>query len=327
MIDRFLTRIANARSFAGKLWVLMRPYWFAEERQRLELWGYSVTVKEAWIARAAAGADRRAEPARRLHLQGDQLLERALLQCAAGPERRRIPGRADLLGRAGLFFIVALVYRAWLRQLLTIRWRRWLSEVYFRDWLADRTYYRMELTSQGTDNPEQRIEQDCKDFAEQTLELTLDLFLQVLTFVTFAVVLWNLSGSFVLPIFGGLVIPGYMMWAAILLRADRIARHLPHRPAAGGHQLRAGALQRRLPLPHGAHPRERGKHRALPRRAGRGAQPARRLRQDLRHLVGLHEVHQAADLADRVLRPGRRRSSPSSWRRRSILPARSSSAP
>jgi putative ATP-binding cassette transporter len=30
-------------------------------------------------------------------------------------------------------FIVAVVYRTWLMQLLTIRWRRWLSEVYFRD--------------------------------------------------------------------------------------------------------------------------------------------------------------------------------------------------
>ena len=64
-------------------------------------------------------------------------------------------------------FIIAIVYRLWLQQLLTIRWRRWLSEVYFRDWLADRTYYRMELISQGTDNPEQRIEQDCANFAER----------------------------------------------------------------------------------------------------------------------------------------------------------------
>ena len=35
----------------AKLWVLVRPYWFAEERQTLALWGTSVTVKESWIAR------------------------------------------------------------------------------------------------------------------------------------------------------------------------------------------------------------------------------------------------------------------------------------
>jgi putative ATP-binding cassette transporter len=36
-----------------------------------------------------------------------------------------------------------------------------------------------------------------------------------MTLVTFSIVLWELSGSFVLPILGGLAIPGYMMWAAI----------------------------------------------------------------------------------------------------------------
>ena len=234
MIDRFLTRIANARGFAGKLWVLMRPYWFAQERQRLELWGYGVTVKESWIARGLLGV-----------IVGLSVLVVYISKeinswnarfFNALQDRNVDAFQAELIywGVLVAFFIVALVYRAWLRQLLTIRWRRWLSEVYFRDWLADRTYYRMELTSQGTDNPEQRIEQDCNSFATQTLELTLDLFLQVLTFVTFAVVLWNLSGSFVLPIFGGLTIPGYMMWAALLYALiGSLATYLIGRPLVG----------------------------------------------------------------------------------------------
>ena len=40
MIDRFLAGIVNARSFLAKLWALARPYWFAQERQHLGLWGY-----------------------------------------------------------------------------------------------------------------------------------------------------------------------------------------------------------------------------------------------------------------------------------------------
>ena len=56
-------------------------------------------------------------------------------------------------------------------------------------------------------------------FATQTLNLTVNLLLQVMTLVTFATVLWGLSGSFLLPIFGGIAIPGYMMWAAILYAA------------------------------------------------------------------------------------------------------------
>ena len=114
------------------------------------------------------------------------------------------------------FFIVIAVYRLWFRQMLQIRWRRWLTEVYYRDWLADRTYYRMELTSAQADNPEQRIEEDCNAFTGQTLVILLGLVSEVLTLVTFTSVLWGLSGSITLPVFGGLVIPGYMMWVAVL---------------------------------------------------------------------------------------------------------------
>ena len=73
----------------------------------------------------------------------------------------------------------------------------------------------MELTRQGADNPEQRIEQDCFNFTKQTLSLTLELILQVMTLVTFAVVLWNLSSDLVLPVFGGLAVPGFLMWVAL----------------------------------------------------------------------------------------------------------------
>ena len=40
-----------------------------------------------------------------------------------------------------------------------------------------------------------------------------------MTLVTFTVVLWGLSGSLTLPIFGGISIPGYMMWVAIVYSA------------------------------------------------------------------------------------------------------------
>ena len=103
--------------------------------------------------------------------------------------------------------IFVIVYAQWFQQLLTIRWRRWLTEVYFRDWLSNLTYYRMELTGDGTDNPEQRIEQDCAQFSSQTLDICIDLLSQVMTLVTFTAVLWGLSGSIVVPFFGGIRSP------------------------------------------------------------------------------------------------------------------------
>jgi putative ATP-binding cassette transporter len=215
MIDRFLTRIAGARGFAGKLWVLTRPYWYAEERQRITVLGTSFGVKECWIARAllviSIGLSILIVYLSKLINSWNARFFNALQDRNADAFWHELGYWVVLVA----LFIVAVVYRTWLMQLLTIRWRRWLSQVYFRDWLADRTYYHMELTRRGVGNPEQRIEQDCNSFTSQTLSISLGLLLQVMTLVTFAAVLWQLSGGFVLPIFGGITVPGYMMWAAV----------------------------------------------------------------------------------------------------------------
>ena len=216
MIDRFLTRVANAHGFLAKLWVLARPYWFAQEPSTIRVVGVDFTVKESWIGRAVLATTIILSVL--LVYLSKQINSWYARFYNALQEKNADVFWVELQVFAVLatLFIVTAVYRLWLTQLLTIRWRRWLSEVYFRDWLADRTYYHMELTRGGADNPEQRIEQDCFNFTKQTLTLTLELILQVMTLVTFAVVLWNLSSDFVLPIFGGVAVPGFMMWVAVV---------------------------------------------------------------------------------------------------------------
>jgi vitamin B12/bleomycin/antimicrobial peptide transport system ATP-binding/permease protein len=212
-----MQRIAAARAFFRKLWALARPYWFAQERQRLEFWGFAISLKEAWIARGLL-----------LTIITLSVLSVYMAKLLNDWNARFFNALQDKNAEAfwaelvywivlAAIFITVAIYRLYLTQFLTMRWRRWLSDVYFRDWLSDRTYYRLEVINPGsTDNPEQRIEQDVERFATQTLNLTVNLLLQVMTLVTFAAVLWGLSGSFLLPIFGGIAIPGYMMWAAIL---------------------------------------------------------------------------------------------------------------
>jgi putative ATP-binding cassette transporter len=215
MIDRFLTRIANAHSFLSKLWVLSKPYWFAEERQPIRLFGRTVLVKESWIARTLLALivtlSVLAVYMSKLINSWNARFFNALQDKNADAFWYELQYWVILV--ALLIFVV--VYAQWFQQLLTIRWRRWLTEVYFRDWLGNLTYYRMELVGDGTDNPEQRIEQDCATFTERTLSISLGLLSQIMTLVTFAAVLWTLSGSIVLPIFGGVTVHGYMMWAAI----------------------------------------------------------------------------------------------------------------
>jgi putative ATP-binding cassette transporter len=124
----------------------------------------------------------------------------------------------QLIGYFGGIAAVAIlgaVYRLYLTQMLTIRWRAWLTEKHFARWLADKNYYQLE---QGgyTDNPDQRISEDLNTFTSSTLNLGLGLLRNVVSLVSFSIILWGVSGS--IEVFG-VTIPGYMFWCALLYAA------------------------------------------------------------------------------------------------------------
>ena len=108
--------------------------------------------------------------------------------------------------------ILGAVYRSYLTQMLTIRWRRWLTEQHFAKWLGNKNYYQLE---QGgyTDNPDQRLSEDLNKFTSDTLTLGLGLLKTVVSLVSFSIILWGVSGSIEVL---GVTIPGYMFWAAFL---------------------------------------------------------------------------------------------------------------
>ena len=114
-------------------------------------------------------------------------------------------------------FLIAQVYRLYFRQMLEIRWRTWLTGQFTRRWLENQVYYRLELDSRGTDNPDQRIAEDLQLFTNGTLRLTLDLLQQVVTLYSFIGILWTISGPLAVPLGGSeLSIPGYMVWVAVV---------------------------------------------------------------------------------------------------------------
>lgn len=114
-------------------------------------------------------------------------------------------------GIAAVAILIA-VYKLYLTQMLTIRWRRWLTEQHFAAWLAHKNYYRLEQAGY-TDNPDQRLAEDLNSFTDSTLSLGLGLIRNVVSLVSFSVILWGVSGS--MEIFG-IEVPGYMFWAALL---------------------------------------------------------------------------------------------------------------
>jgi putative ATP-binding cassette transporter len=120
-------------------------------------------------------------------------------------------------------YILLAVYQIYLNQWLQIRWRRWLTQTYLDRWLTGANHYRMQLRGDAADNPDQRIAEDVKEFIDAgtsgigILPIGLGLLNSVVTLGSFAVILWNLSGTAPLHLFGTtLMIPGYLFWAALV---------------------------------------------------------------------------------------------------------------
>jgi vitamin B12/bleomycin/antimicrobial peptide transport system ATP-binding/permease protein len=114
-------------------------------------------------------------------------------------------------------FIVLAVYKLYLNQWLQIRWRRWMTRQYLDRWLANANHYRMQLLGDAADNPDQRISEDINLFIDRTLTLTVGLLSAIVTLFSFIIILWTLSAAAPLLLFGtSFVIPGYLVWAALL---------------------------------------------------------------------------------------------------------------
>ncbi|MFN8720286.1 MAG: ABC transporter ATP-binding protein/permease [Rhodospirillales bacterium] len=192
---------STTNRFVRDLWRLSRPYFVSEDR--LAAWGlltavialtlfqvYMAVVFNEWYGRFYDALQNKVEGA-----FWEEMLWFCWLAAVA---------------------IVATLIRFWFNYTLQIRWRRWLTRRYTEEWLGGLTHYRLQFARTRTDNPDQRIAEDIKLFVQQTLTLTLGLLSAVGTLFVFAGILWALSGPITVPVFGGITIPGYMVWAAVV---------------------------------------------------------------------------------------------------------------
>ena len=191
----------SGRSLLGKAWALAKPYWSSEERWSARLLLASIIAMALFMVFLDVQFN-----------SWNNSFYNALKEKEAPDFWALILWFSFL---AAVYIAVA-GYNRYLNLMLQLRWRRWLTERYIGDWLGDRVHYRLELKGYGTDNVDQRIQEDLKDFASLTLTLGLDLLSSVVTLVTFAHILWTLSGPLTIPLFGGITIPGYMMWVALV---------------------------------------------------------------------------------------------------------------
>ncbi|HZS84430.1 MAG TPA: ABC transporter ATP-binding protein/permease [Stellaceae bacterium] len=191
------------RNILREAWRIARPYWFSEER---------------WAARGLLAAV--------VALSLAQVWINVRLNSWRNDFYNTLQNydESGFFYQLGLFtvlagaFVLMAVYQTYLQQMLQIRWRRWMTDVYLHEWLRDQTYYRLQLGSDHTDNPDQRISEDLSQFPEKTLNLSLGLLTNVISAISFSFILWDLSGALAIPLgaSGAISVPGYMFWAALI---------------------------------------------------------------------------------------------------------------
>ena len=114
-------------------------------------------------------------------------------------------------------YIILAVYSYFLQQTLILHWRQWLTTKFIDIWLKDKTYYNLQMFGKDTDNPDQRISEDVRQFVEMTLSFGIGILKAFCTFVSFVFILYKLSGTLTFEFMGRTWhIEGYMLWASLI---------------------------------------------------------------------------------------------------------------
>ena len=105
-------------------------------------------------------------------------------------------------------FVVALPIRVsqiFFTLKLGIIWRDWLSRSLIGDYMSNKAYYVLNPNDEqitDVDNPDQRITDDTRSFTTQSLQFTLGVFDALLTFSLNILILWSISTTLTLSLFG-----------------------------------------------------------------------------------------------------------------------------
>jgi vitamin B12/bleomycin/antimicrobial peptide transport system ATP-binding/permease protein len=158
-------------------------------------------------------------------------LQKAFQGVAAGNENVRQSGIDGFWMSLAIFSVLAGIFIArimadiYLTQRFIIAWRMWLTAHLTDDWLEGRAYYRDLFIDNTIDNPDQRIQQDIDIFTANVggtpnipsngtgSTLLFGAVNAVASVLSFAAILWNLSGDLDLY---GVHFPRAMFWTVLI---------------------------------------------------------------------------------------------------------------
>ena len=109
------------------------------------------------------------------------------------------------------------VMQRFLSETMKLWLRQGLTQDLVQEWLKPRRAHRLSEAGSIGINPDQRMHEDARHLTELSGDLGVELMQATVLVITFIYVLWGVSGSFSLHLFGHVyVISGYMVWAAVV---------------------------------------------------------------------------------------------------------------
>ncbi|QCO05168.1 SbmA/BacA-like family transporter [Azospirillum argentinense] len=203
MAKRIFPRTASGfvRRFVG----LAGGYWLG--RERWSVWLLAVALLALTVAQVSVPV--------MMNLWSQRLFD-ALEQRAM----ERLPVMAAAAGGILLYNIAVTVAHLWVKRRLQFGWRAWLTRRLVGEWVSDGREQALPSRPGDHDNPDGRIAEDVRIVTELAVDLGHSLTYCLLLLVSFASILWQLSG--VVPVaFGGvsLAVPGHLLLLALAFAA------------------------------------------------------------------------------------------------------------
>ncbi len=135
-------------------------------------------------------------------------------------ERRDLP---EFVRQLGVFVVIAAILlvlnvaQTGFNQLFRVKLRELATKDLIGNWMTRKRAARISRAGEIGVNPDQRIQADAQNLTEITTDLGIGLVQSSVLLASFIGVLWFLSEGVAIPVGDrDLVIPGYMVWAALL---------------------------------------------------------------------------------------------------------------
>ena len=113
--------------------------------------------------------------------------------------------------------IVVTIFHLAVKRWIMIDWRKWLTHRLLGEWMVSGRHYKVTQFGGEHSNPDGRIAEDIRLATNNAIDLAHSLLHAILIVVSFAAILWHLSGPSQV-VFGELsfYLPGHMVWIAVL---------------------------------------------------------------------------------------------------------------